>query len=318
MTKSQSNQAFNTASSQNAGYNANAQSTYGAENADIGEYKNALAKYAAENPYVQGGEFQTSQNQALADTSAAQAQGAGQALQAEQVRSGQNPAAAIAATEQMNENNTRNMMGAEASANTNRIGAEAGYNQGVLGATAVPAQMEQGMLGTETGAATGALNQETEASKTPSFWQELGQGVISAGSSFAGGMGAKLAGCWIAARLYNGWGDTRTIAVRMYLHYEFGRHWYGAPVIGLYQLAGEWIAGRVMPRSRLATRILRWLFDRALTRAELWLATSEGGTFWRRYQWLYHNRVRHTSGKPPDEWHHWAIERVGDGFTEVF
>ncbi|HET9785135.1 MAG TPA: hypothetical protein VFP94_09300 [Terriglobales bacterium] len=314
MTKSQSNQAFSTASGQNAGYNANANSTYQAATGDIGDYKSELAKYAAENPYVQGGQYQTSQNQALADTAAAQAQSAGQALQAEQVRSGQNPAAAIAATEQMNQNNTRGMMQAQAQANQQRIGQEAGYNHGVLNATAEPEQMEERLLGTETGAAQGALGDETNASKTPSFWQELGQGVINAGSSFAGRDGKKM--CWIAARLWGGWGDRRTVLVRLWLLYSFGKRWYGAPLVWLYSQTGAWIAGGLMPRSKLVARAMERIFGKALGEAEAWLATREGKMYWDRYEWLLNNRLRYEK-HPPERWHAWAAERAGDSRLEV-
>ena len=317
MTKSQSGQAFNTASGQNAGYNANANSTYAAATGDIGDYKSALGKYAAENPFVQGGEFQTAQNQALADTAGAQAQSAGQALQAEQVRSGQNPSAAIAATEQMNQNNTRNQMQAQAQANQQRIGEEAGYNQNVLNATAVPESMEERLLSTETGAANSSLGQENEAAKTPSFWQELGQGVINAGGQFAGGAAKGMFGCWIAARLYGGWGERRTVLVRLWLNHVFGKRWYGVPAMALYRLVGEWIAEGLMPRSKLVTRAMEWLFGHASAHAETWLATAEGGRMWALYWKLYENRLRYDRRRPGANWHDWATRRVGDGFAEV-
>ena len=71
MTKHQSNQAFNTAAGQQSQNAANAQSSYNAAQGDIGDFKSQLANYAAQNPYVQGGQFQTSQNQQMADTAAA-------------------------------------------------------------------------------------------------------------------------------------------------------------------------------------------------------------------------------------------------------
>jgi hypothetical protein len=310
LTKSQSNKAFSTASGQNAGYTANANSTYQAAQGDVGDYKSELAKYAAENPFVEGGQYQTAQNQVLADTGAAQAQSAGQALQAEQVRSGQNPAGAIAATEQMNENNTRDMMGAQAQANQQRIGQEAGYNQNVVAATAQPEDMEARLLGTETGAAEGALGDETNASKTPSFWQELGQGAIQAGSAFAGSGGKPP--CWIAARLWGGWEDRRTVLVRLWLTCSFGKRWYGSPLVWLYSGTGAWIADRLMPRSKLVSLVLRSIFESALAHAEAWLATREGAEMWRRYERLLENRRNHDRGKPPPGWYGWAAERAGD------
>jgi hypothetical protein len=189
MTKSQSNQAFNTASGQNATAAANANSTYTAAQGDVGDYTTALGQYAASNPYVQGGQFQTAQNQGLADTGAAGAQSTAQAIQSSQVRSGQNPAAGIAAAEQVSEANNRNQMSQVAQGTESRLSGLANYGSSVLNATAKPEEMEQGLLNTETGSQSNTLGDEQKASQTPSFWQELGQGAINAGANFAKGMG---------------------------------------------------------------------------------------------------------------------------------
>ena len=46
--------------------------------------------------------------------------------------------------------------------------------------------MQSGLAGQESGAAESALNTGEEAAKTPSFMDELGQGLISAGTNLAG------------------------------------------------------------------------------------------------------------------------------------
>jgi len=187
MTKSQSNQAFQTGASQQAQSSANAQSSYNAAQGDVGDYKSQLAQYAAANPYVAGGQFQTAQNQQLADTAAAGSTAAQQAITGSMVRSGLNPTAAVAAGEQVAENNARSQMGAEAGANEARLSGLSNYGNSVLNATAKPEEMEQSLMSTQLGGANSALSDETNASKTPSFWQELGQsaaqGIGGAGAS---------------------------------------------------------------------------------------------------------------------------------------
>lgn len=270
MTKSQSNQAFNTASSQNATAAANAQSTYTAAQKDIGDYQDQLARFAAANPFTAGGEYQTAQDQELASTAAAGSQAAAERAQGAAVRSGLNPNAAIAAGEQAGEANTREQMADVGQATQSRIGQEAGYNQDVLSASAVPEQMEAALEGQQLGEQSNALSDEQKASQTPSFWQELGQGVIGAGESFAGAYGKSLDGCWIAARLYGGWNDERTKLLRRWIFGPFAETWYGMLPAALYARLGEWVAERCMPKSQLLTWALRKVFDAALRRAREW------------------------------------------------
>ncbi len=281
MTKSQSSQAFNSASGQNATAAANAQSTYQAANQDIGDYQSQLAQFASQNPFTSGGEYQTAQNQGLASTAAAGSQATKQAAQSAAVRSGLNPAAAIAAGEQAGEANTRAQMAGVGAANQQRIGQEAGYNQDVLSASAVPEQMEAGLDGQQLGEEQGALGTENSAAQTPSFWQELGQGVIGAGESFAGAYGKAAGGCWIAARLYGGWDDDRTKLLRRWIFGPFADAWYGTLPAAAYTRWGERIAERWMPKSRMLAWALRKLFDAALRRARAWESAEAAVTRFR-------------------------------------
>ena len=189
MSRSQQNTTFNTSQSENQGYNANANSSYNAAQADEGNYESELGKYSSENPYGEGGEYQTATNQQLSNTADAQAQAAGQAIQSAAVRTGSNPAGAIAATEAMNEQNTRNLSSAEASATQQRIGDEAGYNQNILNASQQPASFEAELSGQQGQLAQGALGTQEQAAQTPSFMDELGNGLIGAGVGYAASQG---------------------------------------------------------------------------------------------------------------------------------
>ena len=179
MSRAQETQTEDTASSQNKGYFNNAQNSYANAQNDVGDYQDQLAKYASSNPYVQGGQFQTSQNQVLANTADAGARAAGERLQGQALRTGQNSAGDVAATEQMEQQGTRDLSSEEAKANQQRIGAGAAYNKGILSATAVPAQMETSLSGQQAGAAGGALNTQQKAAETPSWWDQFGDAAAS-------------------------------------------------------------------------------------------------------------------------------------------
>jgi hypothetical protein len=192
MSRAQQGQILNTATGQNTTQNANSNTSYNTAQQDVGQYESELGKFDASNPYQQGGEYQTSQNAALSDTAAGADQQAAQTIQGAAARTGQNQGGAIAATESVEEANARSQMQNQAQANQNRISSEAGYNETALSAAAKPEEMEaqlsqqQGQLG------QGELNTAEDAAKTPSFMDELGTGLITAGTDFASA-GAKKA-----------------------------------------------------------------------------------------------------------------------------
>jgi hypothetical protein len=101
---------------------------------------------------------------------------------------------------------------------------------------------------------------------------ELGQGLIGS----AGTLGsAAISKCWIAAELWGGWTDPRTVLVRSWLTEEFGRRWYGRPVLAAYRLWGERTAKAIQTKRRLRS-IFQWIFNRALGAAKRW-AVNDGG-----------------------------------------
>lgn len=185
MSRGQENQVFNTSEQQNQQYNQNAQQSYTQAQGDVANYQDQLSKFAAANPYGQGGEFQTSQNQVLANTSDAAAQAAAQQMQGQAVRTGQNSGSAIAATQATEGANERNLSSQEAAQNAARIQNQAGYNQQTLSATGLPASLETSLSGQQATAGNAALEDEQKAGAQPSFMDTLG-------SSFASGLGSGL------------------------------------------------------------------------------------------------------------------------------
>jgi hypothetical protein len=273
MSRGQENQVFNTSTSQNATAANNAQQSYNSAQGDISNYENQLSQFAAANPYGQGGQLQTAQNQATANTADAASQAANQQMQSQAVRTGQNASGGIAAGQAANEANTRNLMQQQAQNNASRISSGADYNKSVLSASEEPAKMESTLNSQELGAQTGSLNTAQGAAQTPDFEDELTSGLMSAGTAFAGGAGAKF--CWIAAELFGGWENPRTILVRLWLQVSFTQRWYGPALLAAYARWGERTAEEIKT-CRWKRWIFQRLFDFFLEQAELWLNTKEG------------------------------------------
>lgn len=259
------------AQQQNATAAQNAQQSFNSAQGDIGNYEQQLAQFAAANPYGQGGQYQTAQNQVLSNTADAAGQAAGQALQSQAVRTGQNAGGVIAATEAMQQANERNLAGQEAKANADRIDSGAQYGQDILKASEVPAQLQSNLTGQQLNAQDQTLNTQERAAEQPSFMEELGQGLVGAGEGFASGFGGGMGRghCWIAAKLFGGWDDPRTKLLRRWIFGPYAETWYGMIPAALYARYGERIA-KLMPRHRLLTRLLRKIFEAWLRRALVW------------------------------------------------
>lgn len=194
MSRGQQSAVFGTAGKEQAGYTGNAQSSFNAAGEDVTNYADAVGGFNAANPYVQGGTVQTAQNQQTADTAAGGAQQLSQALQGSAVRGGQNPNAAIAAGEQVAEQNQRQLAGEEAGQTVARAGADTGYQEAGLEGTAKVASLQDQLAQQQGQLGQGALSEEEKAAQTPSFMDELGNGIIQAGTSFAGGFGKGVGG----------------------------------------------------------------------------------------------------------------------------
>ena len=212
MSRGQEGAVVGTSKAQNSTYFNNAQNSYNNAQSDVGDfqkqlsdYKGQVANFSAKNPYVQGGEFQTATNQQTANTADAAARAAGQRLQGQALRTGNNSAGAIAATEEMERQGTRDLSADQARATQQRIQGEAGYNkealganQGVLEATAQPVQMEANLSGQQGNLAGGALSTEQKAGETPSWFDEFGNAFAQSygNTSAAGTRGRTKLGRW--------------------------------------------------------------------------------------------------------------------------
>lgn len=189
MSRAQQGDVDSTATAENTSYNTNAQDAYKQAEGDVGSYADAVGAFKAANPYTAGGVVQTADNQATADTAAGLAKSAGQTLQSADVRTGQNAGGAIAATEQMREAGDRDLVAEEAGQTKDRAAAGTSYGDTVLGATGTVEGMQDSLATQQAGNAQGALGTEEQAAQTPSFLDELGQGLVQTGTGFANGFG---------------------------------------------------------------------------------------------------------------------------------
>jgi hypothetical protein len=274
MTRGQETQAFNTASSNNATNEATAQQAEQQQQAGINNYGTAVAKYAANNPYVQGGQLQTAQNAVTSNTSDAAASALQGQLQQQAQRTGQNPNAANATASSGAQAIARNLGAQQASDTASRIGSEAQYNQSALNATGQIPGMEGSLASTAGGQANQQLGTEEQAGQTPSFGEMLTSSLLSAGGSFAGGIGqgvGKSIGCWIAAAVFEqGWEDPRTHLVRQWIFGPFA----ASGIIPLmvaksYMRYGERVAA-VLHRYHKLKWPFRKLMELALRKARRW------------------------------------------------
>jgi hypothetical protein len=122
-------------------------------------------------------------------------------------------------------------------------------------------QGAEGFLG-ESNSALGAENQSHPVQQGFKTFADVLSAINQGGAAVA-----KLPGCWIAAAIYDGWGDPRTIAVRKWLNTEFIKTAFGRFIMSAYLRFGERIAEQIKLHPPLK-RIFKPIFDVALRRAE--------------------------------------------------
>lgn len=218
MTRAQQGQTFTTASGENATNEATAQQAEQQQQTGINNYGTAIAKYAANNPYVQGGQLQTAQNAVTSNSSDAAASALKAQVQQQAQRTGQNPDAANATASSGAQAIARNLGATQAADTASRVGDEAGYNQTALAAQGQIPGMEGNVASEAGGQANQQLGTQEQAAQTPGFADMLTQSLISAGGQVGS---AAITKCWIAAAVFDGWDDPRTHLVREWIFGPF-------------------------------------------------------------------------------------------------
>jgi hypothetical protein len=192
VSRSQQTSTFNTATKNSKQDQGNAQSSYGATQDDINNYKDSLAKFVSSNPYTKGGEYDQTINTGLANTSDAGATSLAGNLQSQALRTGQNSGADAATAAEYARQNQRQLTADQATAQQGRINSETGYNEDAMKLATEPITAENSLYGTSSGAANTALNTAEGAAQQPSFWDTVG-------SSFGQQLGKTLGGGNITA-----------------------------------------------------------------------------------------------------------------------
>jgi hypothetical protein len=183
MSRAQQGEVFSTEQANSATNESAAQTADQATQADIGNQQSQLAKFAAANPYVQGGQAQTVANQQLSGTADATAAAANAKNQQQAQRTGQNASSGVAAGEAEAQAAQRELGSQEAGATQSRLAAGSTYGQDVLSGQNQITAAQQNLASQESNAAQGQASTEESAAQTPSFMDELGQGLISGGSA---------------------------------------------------------------------------------------------------------------------------------------
>ena len=117
-------------------------------------------------------------------------------------------------------------------------------------------------------AASGAAGQaNTIANQVQQADQQATNNIMGLATGAMGAAGSILMGkCWVAAELYDGWKDPRTVAVRRYIFGEYSKTFFGNIFAKLYLKYGRQVAKHIKTHP-----ISRWfaqkIFDRLLLAA---------------------------------------------------
>jgi hypothetical protein len=179
---------------------------------------------------------------------------------------------------------TRNAGGAQAAIGSASRAAGANLSKAAVGTQVNNANLQQsqrqsalggleGLNSTEMGGGLNALGLSNQAlagadqSAVNNPWMKLLTSGIGAGGQAAQGYFQGQGPCWIAAELYGGWNDPRTIIVRQWIFGEFSKSAVGSVVCKAYSRFGERIAAAIHARPILR-KPFKVLFDCALRRAQ--------------------------------------------------
>lgn len=257
-------------------YNQEQQQQYAEQQALYAQVNSVLQPILAKGPNQEGfnaGEVETLNAQAVEGTAenySAASRAMNENMAAE--GGGTNPLPSGAQTE-LQEQMAQRAAGSESEQETQIQ--EANYAQGLSEFQ----NAESGEMAIATGQdPIGYMNAQTnQASAAGTVAQQIAQEQqaqasmwVGAGTALAGSainqVGENWGTCWIAAELWGGWGDSRTILVRRWLWTDFHSRWYGRAILALYTRWGRQIA-KAMQTKIWLRRIFKVIFEKALQAA---------------------------------------------------
>jgi len=268
MGRSESKQAFQQSSSQSAQDQRNAQAALASTNKSVGDYTKNVNNFMrfGRQTFGANGEYMKDQNVLATTAAKAGSDKIGGDLALNAMRTGENTAGYAGTLAESQRQGSRDLTDQLARADANRLSQLTAVNQYGVDAAKFPAQVYGSLYGQGTSGASSEMGNASSAAKMPGFWDTfapaLAQGAGAVGAGFA-------THCWIAAAVYDGWLDPRTVLVREWLSTEFIRRPIGRLVMALYARHGRQVAEAVKRHAWLR-RVFRPLFDSALRHAQEW------------------------------------------------
>lgn len=187
MSRGQQKTIFNTGLADTQGDQANAQQSRGDTEGAIKSYEDQLGDYISSDPYRKGGEYDQTINTGLASSADAGAKSTAAQVQDQSLRTGENSTAALGTIAENNRQGQRDLAAEQAQMQQGRINSESGRQGAELAAKVTPIQAQAGLYGTSLNARDSSLGTAGEASKTPGFWDTLGDSFAAALGKTAGG-----------------------------------------------------------------------------------------------------------------------------------
>lgn len=133
---------------------------------------------------------------------------------------------------------------------------QSNYNNALSGMAGVAGMYNP--TGYSNSANSAGQGADTEANAVQQANQEGMNDLMGLATGAMGGLGSVFEGkCWIAAEIFGGWKDPRTILVRKWLDKEFSKHWYGRQFNRWYSRHGRKVAKQIK-----TNRLERWAFQK--------------------------------------------------------
>lgn len=126
------------------------------------------------------------------------------------------------------------------------------------------------LYGTNIGSSLKALGLSNDAIQawTAADQETMGaiEGPIEAGMSAAGSAASGSIKCWVAAELYNGWFDPRTILLRQWI-FDKNRNLGIKTFAWVYAHTGKQVA-KIIHHSKTIRKVVKFIFDKLLLKAQ--------------------------------------------------
>jgi hypothetical protein len=188
-----SKKVVNQGTAQSAQDQANAQTALSNTNAELGTFKKNLGDFMTfgRKTYGEGGDFAKTQNTIANTTAAAGNRAVEGDLLMHAMRTGANTSGYAPAVAEDRRQAARDMTSQLATADASRLGALSHIEETGLDASKFPAQVQASLYAPAVSGAGSNLGVAGDAARTPSFWDQFSNSLISAGGQVAAGFAGK-------------------------------------------------------------------------------------------------------------------------------